>query len=195
MERKKVLIITGVISIIIIIFFLVVLMNNSSDSKVSSMNGKNSIGGVFSNLFTPKSSLGLSKQRLKRELTEDEKEETEREIKRMKEKIPGNIYIPGILSQEEAKIRRKMLRDVIYFGNKIRKGTATEKEKKRFYNIKEKQVTDKIEFIHYVLNRTKELSKENGKTYFNNSIILQSERVIELLKEKQKEIKEELNNL
>lgn len=189
--------------IIFLLGFWIVFFDGScgpSDSDLENAENrqKNGVeeGGFFSRLFsfTPDEG-GGNDGRASWELTDKDRKENEREIKRMMEKIPGNMWIPRDLTEEEQKEQRKMLRDIVLYGNKIRKGTATKEEKKIYYGLKSKQVADKIEFVEYIIGRVAELKDETGETYLDDDIISQSKDSIKDFRAEYEKYLDELNKL
>ncbi len=130
-----------------------------------------------------------------RELSDEEKAENEREFKRMREKIPGNMFIPGELTEEEGKERRQITRDIIVYGNKVRKGTATREEKKRYYELRVKESKDKLEFLNYIIGRSKEKSEETGKTYLDEDSLKESGGALKKIQDELKGYEEELRKI
>jgi len=94
-------------------------------------------------------------------------EENARELKRMQEMLPGNMWIPNIGSSTGSVDRSSEMRDLIILEGKIRNNTATVEEQKTYYTGKIKMVSDKIDIINYYQVRTQELAKENGTQYLS----------------------------
>jgi hypothetical protein len=130
-----------------------------------------------------------------RELTPEQRAENEREFKRMREKIPGNMFIPGELSPEQAKEKEEMTRDLVYLGNKVSKGKATAEETKKYYQLKVKETEDKVEFIKYTFNRTEELAKETGRKYFDEETMNENKEALKNIEKELSEYKEALGKL
>jgi hypothetical protein len=130
-----------------------------------------------------------------RELTPQQRRENEKEFARMRKKIPGNIYIPGKLSEEEQKERREMMKKIILLGNKVRKGTATTEETKEFYTLKSKEVSDKIDFARYIFQRASEKSSETGEEYFPQRIKDKHSANMKILQDELDSYKKKLSEL
>ncbi len=130
-----------------------------------------------------------------RELTDEERRENEREFRLMREKMPDNMWLPGDVSREEAKRQEKLLRDMILFGNKVQKGTATREESRRYYSLKIKSLNDKIELIKYFQERTAEKGKEEGNEYLTREDIEQGNQVISELKEDVNQYRDKLETV
>jgi hypothetical protein len=130
-----------------------------------------------------------------RELTEEERLENEREFKRMRQKLPGNMWLPGDVSREESKRQEKVLRDMIVLGNKVQKGTATKKESQRYYSLKLKSLEDKVELIEYFQERTAEKEKEDGREYLTEDDIQQGKEAIEEIRNEADEFREKLESV
>ncbi|MDM8518161.1 hypothetical protein QUF76_18340, partial [Desulfobacterales bacterium HSG16] len=124
---------------------------------------------------------------------EDLKAEDLREIARMKQALPGNVWIPGESTQEEAEEQQKILKDVILIEKKMRKDSATPEEKRIFYKHKIKMVQDKIDIIKYYNQRTAELEIETGKPYLSQEDIEHGNKAIDELEHKRKEYDKELS--
>ncbi len=160
-----------------------------------SYNSSEGSGGMLARIFQLDKTAETAGESKARTLTSAEKEENEREIRRMMQKIPGNLWIPRNLTEEEQKERRKMLRDAVVYGNRVRKGSATPEEKKRYYELKTKQIGDKIEFVQYVVGRILELRIETGREYLDDDDIEQSRKAIEEFKKEYELYKKELDTL
>lgn len=104
-----------------------------------------------------------------RGLTPEEKAENRREIARMKEKLPENMYVPEDPRDGLDQASGEKLGNAIQLENKINKGTATREEKIEYYNFKIESTRDRIEIINYIADRTAELSEKSGKTYLSES--------------------------
>lgn len=129
------------------------------------------------------------------ELTREEREENEAEYRRMRERIPGNMFIPGDLAPEEQKERRAFLRDVIVLGNRVRKGTATPEEAKQYYEMKKREASDKVVFMEYVIKRVQERHAETGKEYLDAKTMQESGDVINTFRKDIQKYDDELKKL
>ncbi|NOY69401.1 MAG: hypothetical protein GXP53_07920 [Deltaproteobacteria bacterium] len=95
-------------------------------------------------------------------------EENRLEMARMKEKLAGNMWIPEDPRFGVDPERSERLGKSIILADKIRKGTATPKEKSEYYTFKIKSVQDRIDIIKYIADRTAELGKTSKKTYLTS---------------------------
>lgn len=95
--------------------------------------------------------------------------DNEQEIKRMREHLPGNGFIPGEVGETERRAREQTTRDIVYLGAKVRKGTATPAEAKKYYTLKIKETDDKLQFFRYTIERTQELTRETGRRFLEES--------------------------
>ena len=118
-----------------------------------------------------------------RQLTEEQKEENLREIAKMTEALPDNMWVPKGPTIGFSPDRGEKLRKSIELSDKIRKKSATPKEQQEFYFFKLKETTDKIELIRYIARRTQELSAQSGKEYLTRSDMDTGEERIEELEE------------
>ncbi len=121
------------------------------------------------------------------DIEEDPRAEDQREIERMKQALPGNMWIPGEPSEEEAEKQQKILKDVILLENKIRKDTATTEEEKIYYEYKIKTVQDKIDIIQYYQKRSAELEIETSRPYLSEKDIEHGNKAILELEQQRKE--------
>ena len=116
-----------------------------------------------------------------RQLTEEQKQENLREMAKMAEALPDNMWVPKDPSIGFSPDRGEKLRKSIELSDKIRKGTASPAEQREYYSFKLKETTDKVELIRYIAGRTAELSNQTGKEYLTGSdIATGEERVKEL---------------
>ncbi len=107
-----------------------------------------------------------------RALTEEEKAENKREIARMKEKLPGNVWIPSDgFSKADSDEQKELLRRTLTLESKIMNDVATSEEKKEYYSYQLKSAKDKVDIIKYFQTRTAELSSETGAEYFDEADI------------------------
>lgn len=104
-----------------------------------------------------------------RQLTEEQKEENLREIAKMAEALPDNMWVPKDPTTGFSLERGEKLRKSIELNDKIRQGKASAKEQQEYYSFKLKETTDKIELIRYIARRTEELSAQSGKEYLTRS--------------------------
>lgn len=117
-----------------------------------------------------------------RQLTEEQKEENRREMAKMAEALPDNMWVPkepaagGYNPEQGEKLRKS-----IELSDKIRKGSASAKEQADYYSYKLKETKDKIELIRYIARRTNELSGKTGKEYLTQSDVATGEQRIEEL--------------
>lgn len=110
-------------------------------------------------------------RQIPRRLTEAEQEENRRELARMAEALPDNMWVPRAPSPGYGPEQGETLRKSIELSDKIRKGTASSTEMADYYAYKLKETRDKIELIRYIARRTEELSGETGKPYLTESDI------------------------
>jgi hypothetical protein len=117
-----------------------------------------------------------------RQLTEEQKAENRREIARMAEALPYNMWVPkepatgGYNPEQGEKLRKS-----IELSDKIRKGSASAKEQTSYYSYKLKETKDKIELIRYIARRTKELADQTGQEYLTqNDVATGEEKIAEL---------------
>jgi len=115
------------------------------------------------------------------------KAEDEREIMRMREMLPGNMWIPGEPTQDETREHQNTLRDMVTLENKLRKDSATGEEKKTYYEYKIKMVDDRIAIIRYYQKRTKELEEDTGRNYLSEQDMAHGNNAITELEEKRQE--------
>ena len=106
-----------------------------------------------------------------RRLSPAQMAENRREIKRMKEKLPDNMWIPENPQFGKGNERGKRLGKAIQLGDKIKKGTATPEEKIEYYEFKINSARDRIELMQYIADRTRELEEKNQKQYLSASDI------------------------
>lgn len=118
-----------------------------------------------------------------RQLTEEQKEENLREIAKMAEALPDNMWVPKDPTIGFSPDRGEKLRKSIELSDKIRKETATPQEQQEYYTFKLKETTDKIELIRYIASRTEELSGQSGKEYLTKSDVATGEERIEELEQ------------
>ncbi|MCP4350897.1 MAG: hypothetical protein GY795_35985 [Desulfobacterales bacterium] len=112
------------------------------------------------------------------EQPESSEEENQREIERMKQALPGNMWVPGEPSEEEAEEQQQMLKHTILLEKKIRKDTATNEEKRVYYGYKIKMVQDRIDIIQYYQKRTSELETGTNRPYLTKEDIEQGNKAI-----------------
>jgi len=101
----------------------------------------------------------------RRGLTQEEAEESRREIARMKEALPGNMWIPEDPRFGYDPERGETLGKTIVLESKIRNSTATREEQVEYYTIKMRSVSDRIDLIRYIADRTGQMAEETGKSY------------------------------
>jgi hypothetical protein len=87
------------------------------------------------------------------------------------------------------------MKDMILLGNKVRKGTATKEETRKYYEMKTREVEDKIEFVRYILDRVEEKSRETGKQYLDEKTLSGSEEDIRKLEKELKTYQDKLESL
>jgi len=151
-----------------------VVLKNSKSSHDKTNTSKNTADNRNSSAYKGAGGLfSLKKRGSQDRLTPEEKKENKREFARMREKIPGNMYIPGKLSESEANKHRKFLKEIILLSNKVRKKTATVEETKKYYSMRIRQTSDKVEFMNYISNRILEKRTETGKEYLNDEMLKQ----------------------
>ncbi len=120
-------------------------------------------------------------RQIPRHLTEAQQEENRRELARMAEELPDNMWVPRDPSPGFSPEQGEKLRKSIELSDKIRKGTASPAEEADYYAYKLKETRDKIELIRYIARRTEALSAETGKPYLSESDITKGfERIEEL---------------
>ncbi len=127
-----------------------------------------------------------------RQLTEEQKEENRREISRMAEALPDNMWVPKDPTVGFSPERGEKLRKSIELSDKIRKETASPEEQTDYYSFKLKETTDKIELIRYIARRTEELSAQTGTEYLTQSDIDTGEGRIEELEQLAREFEQKL---
>ncbi|MCP4113439.1 MAG: hypothetical protein GY749_49245 [Desulfobacteraceae bacterium] len=120
----------------------------------------------------------ISDEEPRDEEIEQPEEENQREIERMKQALPGNMWIPGEPSEEEAEEQQQMLKHTILLEKKIRKDTATNEEKRVYYGYKIKMVQDRIDVIQYYQKRTSELETEGNRPYLTKEDIEQGNKAV-----------------
>lgn len=130
-----------------------------------------------------------------RQLTEEQKEENRREMARMAEALPDNMWVPKDMEAGFSPDRGEKLRKSIELSDKIRKGNASPLEQKEFYSFKLKETTDKIELIRYIAERTEALSARSGKKYLTRSDIDTGAERIEELEQLAKEYEQRLSEI
>lgn len=130
-----------------------------------------------------------------RQLTEEQKEENLRELARMAEALPDNMWVPKNPTPGFSPERGERLRKSIELSDKIRKGAATSEQQREYYAFKLKETTDKIALIRYIARRTEELSGESGKTYLTQSDINTGEERIEELEVLARQFEQKLSEL
>lgn len=114
-------------------------------------------------------------------LTEAQREENRRELARMAEALPDNMWVPREPQPGFHPESGERLRKSIELSDKIRKGSASPEEQKAYYSYKLKETRDKIALIRYIAKRTEELSAETGKPYLSaGDIDTGEERIKEL---------------
>jgi hypothetical protein len=134
-------------------------------------------------------------RQMPRHLTEEQKQENLREIAKMAEALPDNMWVPKAPTPGYSPERGETLRKSIELSDKIRKNTASADEQREYYTFKLKEVTDKIELIRYIANRTEELSTLNNKAYLTASDINTGEERIEELKQLAGEFEQKLSQI
>jgi len=127
-----------------------------------------------------------------RQLTEEQKEENLREIAKMAEALPDNMWVPKDPTTGFSPERGEKLRKSIELNDKIRQGKATPEEQQKYYSFKLKETTDKIELIRYIASRTEELSGQSGKEYLTKSDVATGEERIEELEQLAAEFEQKL---
>lgn len=195
--NKRTIIIALVAVLVVIAVAFVVMQRGSQeaggDAEQREATGDRGTDDALASI-TEQFSQGPEKPR-RAELTQAERDENEAEYRRMRETIPGNLFIPGDLTPEEQKERRALLRDMIVLGNRVRKGTATTEEKKRYYELKKKEASDKVEFMEYIIKRVGERRAETGKQYLDDKTIEESAEIINTFKKEAQKFDEELKKL
>lgn len=189
--KKNIVLILAVISVIILVFILWDTEPSSSSKQDSrNANNKKSSDRTFNQEnnntlipFAAPSADQTTNRRRQRELTPEQKRENREEFARMRKEIPGNMFIPGELSENEQQQRRDFTRKIILLGNKVRNGKATTEEKKEYYSMRSKEVEDKIEFAEYIIKRVKEKNSETGRDYLPERILQRSTQDMEKLNE------------
>jgi hypothetical protein len=117
-----------------------------------------------------------------RRLTEEQKAENQRELTKMAEALPDNMWVPkepavgGYNPEQGEKLRKS-----IELSDKIRKGSASAKEQAEYYFYKLKETKDKIDLIRYIAKRTNALAGQTGKEYLTQSDVATGEERIEEL--------------
>lgn len=130
-----------------------------------------------------------------RQLTEEQKEENLREIAKMAETLPDNMWVPKNPTIGFSPDRGEKLRKSIELSDKIRKEAATPQEQQEYYTFKLKETTDKIELIRYIASRTKELSGQSGKEYLTKSDVATGEERIEELEQLAGDYQQKLDDI
>jgi hypothetical protein len=130
-----------------------------------------------------------------RQLTEEQKEENLREIAKMAEALPDNMWVPKDPTIGFSPDRGEKLRKSIELSDKIRKETATPQEQQEYYTFKLKETTDKIELIRYIASRTEELSGQSGKEYLTESDVATGEERIEELEQLAGDYQQKLDDI
>jgi len=125
----------------------------------------------------------------------DDFAEDQREIARMKEALPGNMWIPQTPKFGLDPERSKKLAESIMIADKIRKGTATPKEKITYYKYKIKSAQDRIDIIKYIADRTAQLQKQKHKTYLTEQDRVIGEKKITELEKKIEDYKQILDKI
>jgi hypothetical protein len=105
-------------------------------------------------------------------LTDEQRAENRREIARMKEALPGNMWIPDEPAPGSAAEQGEKLRKTIELGDRIRKGVATREEKIEYYQSQIRSIRDKIDLIRYIAARTVELADAGNASYLSDSDVL-----------------------
>ena len=118
---------------------------------------------------------------------DDLKAEDEREIMRMREMLPGNMWIPGEPTQEESREHQNTLRDMVILENKLRKDAATGEEKRTYYEYKIRMIDDRIAIIRYYQKRTKELEEDTGRDYLSDQDMAHGNNAVTELEYKRQE--------
>jgi hypothetical protein len=134
-------------------------------------------------------------QQVPRQLTEEQKEENLREIAKMTQALPDNMWVPKDPTIGFSPDRGEKLRKSIELSDKIRKATATPQEQQEYYSFKLKETTDKIELIRYIASRTEELSGQSGKEYLTESDVATGEERIEELEQLAGEYQQKLDEI
>lgn len=169
--------------------------NNTTEQTIESGSDRGQ-RGIFGSVHSLSRDEPDAKERIRRRtLTPEEKLENEREFARMREKMPGNMFIPGELSEEERKEQGAFMKEMILLGNKVRKGTATKEETRKYYEMKTEETEDKIEFVRYILNRVEEKSRETGKEYLDKKTLSGSDEDIGELEKELKTYQDKLESL
>ncbi|MGM0452377.1 MAG: hypothetical protein ACQERN_04330 [Thermodesulfobacteriota bacterium] len=130
-----------------------------------------------------------------RGLSPEEKAENREEIARMKEKLPGNMYVPKDPRDGFDQAGGEKLKNAIQLENKINKGTASREEKIEYYNFKIESISDRIEIMNYIADRTAELSEKSDKTYLSETDRSVGKNRIEEMKKRLSQYEEKLSEL
>lgn len=203
---KKSIAITGILAVLVFVWFL----RNDNSSKPSSTEREKS-GAAITAVNTDSRVQSTERRSLQerdrdienlmkslnaqRELTPAQRAENEREFARMREKIPGNMWIPGSLTEEERKDRESTFRDIVVLGKKVEKGTATPEEARRYYTLQIRVTGDKAEFIEYTLNRVAQLQEEQGAGIMKGSMMERGREAVERMYSEVEEYQEKLKEL
>jgi len=123
----------------------------------------------------------LQKKDSSEAVKKEDKLEDKEEFRRMKLKLKGNFYIPLQPGDKRSEEVEKMLADKILLEIKMKKNTATRKEKIRYLKYQIKSARDKIAIAQYIMNRTADLSENNHKEYLSPEDIVQGREEIKRL--------------
>lgn len=195
MKRSHIIIIAAVIVGIIIIVFAAT-RKNSNDAQNNGAGGSSMFqrGGsssgagssLWGKIFSTVESTGEGTVP-GQPLTDAQRAENEREFALMRKALPGNYWLPGKQTEEEAEQQRAFIADLVVLQNKMRSNTATPEEKRRFYDMNIKMDSDKIDMLKYFQDRAHQLEQSENRHIFTQSDI---ERGLEEMEDLQKKVSE-----
>jgi len=128
-------------------------------------------------------------------LSAEERAENEKEIALMRKTLPGNTWIPYDMTESEQKAQREQMKESIMLENKMRRGTATLEEKRRYYENQIKSTQDRIDLLEYYMKRTAELTKETGREYYSKEDLAVGQESIEEFKDQIADYRNKLEEL
>lgn len=112
------------------------------------------------------------------DLTVNTRDDRTDEMERMKEALPGNMFLPG-LDDSDFEGPSAAIQDLVSLQQKVENSEATDEEKRRYYQFRSKMARDKISLINYFLSRSKELETSSGEAYFSPEDLEASQEALE----------------
>lgn len=107
-------------------------------------------------------------------------QENNREWERMRQALPDNRWLPKPLSAGQGE---KYLKEFLISNRNIHHEQATLEQKKQFFSLEIRDITDKIKMIQYIQQRTQQLAAETHQVYLSPADIEQGNQEIERLQQ------------